>query len=74
MYFAQFYLDADGTIEPCGDRQVIILDGRESLSSQYEHSQEHASRYKFKSFRIMKGERFSRAHSISSLQQVFNHA
>jgi hypothetical protein len=70
MYFAQFYLDGAGTIEPCGDRQVIILDGRESLHSQYEHAQEHASRYGFKSFRIMKGERFSRATSISPLQQV----
>jgi hypothetical protein len=70
MYFAQFYLDKEGTCEPCGDRQVLILDGRECLHSQYTYASEHGMRYNFASFRIRKGERFSRAHSISPLQVI----
>lgn len=68
MYFAQFYRDAAGTQPVCGDRGVVILDGRESLHSQYVIAQDWCGLYKFSSFKIMRGESFTRAQAISPVQ------
>ena len=73
MYFAQFYRDTAGDQPVCGDRGVLILDGRESLHSQYMHARDWCERYKYSSFKIMRGESFTRSKAISPVQ-VFTQA
>lgn len=75
MYYAEFYYDADGNQPGCGDRSVLILDGREALHSQVEHGQDWCKRHNWKSFRLMKGDSFTRSKAISTLyraREVFN--
>lgn len=68
MYYAEFYHDTAGTQPACGDRSVLILDGRESLHSQAKYAQDWCNRHKFKSFCIKKGESFTRSHVVSPVQ------
>lgn len=70
MYYAEFYHDAAGNQPGCGDRSVLILDGREALHSQYIYAQDWCVKHNWKSFRIMKGESFSRSAAISPLQSI----
>ena len=70
MHYAEFYHDADGNQPGCGDRSVLILDGREALHLQVEHAQDWCKRYKYKSFRLMKGESFTRSKAISTVQRA----
>ena len=73
MFYADFYHDADGLQEAVGDRSVVILDGRERLVGQMAAAASHGQRYGFKSFKLCRGESFTRSHSISPLIQVQDH-
>jgi len=67
MYFAEFYHLSTGypdgnkkLIPACGDRSVIILDGREKRESQKAVCMTWADKHGYKGFRIYKGDSFTR--------------
>ena len=71
MYFAQFwqhpvnYGQPDlSPIEGCGDRSVIILDGRETLPTLHDISETYCKIRGYIGFSIHKGETFTRSAMI----------
>lgn len=63
MYFATFYniSPVNGKInEACGDRSVLLLDGRESTIRHRAHATQWAEKHNFVGFRLCKGESFNR--------------
>lgn len=71
MYFAQFYQlpvnhgQSDlSPIEACGDRSVIILDGRETLPSMHDTSLIECMKRGYIGFSIHKGDSFTRSAMI----------
>lgn len=74
MYYAQFYqrsaTDANELIEACGDRGVIILDGRCSKQWMGETAANECKRRGYLAWRIFKGEAFSRSAPVSQLWYV----
>ena len=70
MYYTQFYEKghvSGDLIEACGDRSVIIIDGRESMETMCAFSKEHAKKRGFKAFRIMRGESFTRSSPFANM-------
>ena len=71
MYYSDFYttsaLDDKKLISACGDRSVLILDGRETLTSQIKHSIEWAKKHNYVAFTINKGASFTRSNQITDL-------
>lgn len=67
MYFAEFYnKNADGSLrEACGDRSVLILDGREAKWSHHWHSKQWAIKHGFVAYKLCKGETFTRSSVLS---------
>lgn len=72
MYFAEFYQrDLSGLIsEACGDRSVLILDGRESADKHHAHAIDWAKRHKFIGYKLCKGESFTRVEKRSGYHGV----
>ena len=68
MYYAQFYHIALSSnhqlVEACGDRAVIILDGREGLATHRKIAKTECNKREFDGFSIHKGETFSRSTLI----------
>lgn len=85
MVFAQFYQLSTGyvagsippcfdgprvPIEACGDRAVIVLDGRRRLESQIQLAREECGKRGFVGFALLRGESFTRSRKITSFQPV----
>lgn len=76
MYYAQFYDRAvypPGTtelIEACGDRGVIILDGRMSRKNMLAESERICRQRRYLAYRIYHGETFTRSQPITKLNLV----
>lgn len=72
MTFAEFYTrDLRGEIVPaCGDRAVIILDGRERLATHCAHASTECKRRGYIAWRICRGSRFTDARAVTSLQHI----
>ena len=74
MLFAQFYQYGAVTgapIEACGDRAVIILDGRERADSHRLIAAHEAKKRGFIGYSILKGATFCRdVHTITPLTLV----
>lgn len=75
MYYAQFYQRSaisDEIIEACGDRSVVILDGRCSKQWMGETATSECKRRGYLAWRIFKGESFTRSAPISQMWYVNN--
>lgn len=73
MYYAQFYQRSavsDEIIEACGDRSVVILDGRCSKQWMGETAAAECKRRGYLAWRIFRGETFTRSTPVSSLWYV----
>ena len=78
MYYAQFYqrsaTNPEEIIEACGDRSVVILDGRCSRQWMGETAAQECKRRGYVAWRVFKGEAFTRSAPISQLWYVNNAA
>lgn len=75
MHYAQFYQKSaisDEIIEACGDRSVVILDGRYSRQWMGDTAATECKRRGYVAWRIFKGETFTRSAPISQLWHVLN--
>lgn len=74
MYYAQFFqrsaIDALVTIEACGDRSVIILDGRCTKQWMGETAATECAKRGYVAWQIFKGEAFTRSAPISQVNYV----
>lgn len=71
MIYAQFFRD-DGSgklAEACGDRSVVILDGR-SPARHNGWADEECRRRGYVAWQLMKGDRFSDARPITAAKRV----
>lgn len=70
MVYAQFYQKSairNALVEATGDRGVFILDGRNSLATQKADSRAQAEKRGYLGFRIMTGETFTRARTVTGI-------
>jgi hypothetical protein len=77
MHYAQFYQKSaisDEIIEACGDRSVVILDGRCSRQWMGDTAATECKRRGYVAWRIFKGETFTRSAPVSQLRYVNNTA
>lgn len=73
MIYAQFYQKSaisDEIIEVCGDRSVVIIDGRLSSENIGKIAAECCKQRKYLAWAIFKGESFTRSKRISQLWYV----
>lgn len=76
MYFAEFYQRlSNGLIsEACGDRSVLVLDGRESADKHHSHAIEWARTHKFVGYKLCKGASFTDVQRRTGYHGVRQHA
>lgn len=70
MYYAQFYQKALITgkvIEACGDRSVVILDGRCTRQWMAETAAAECKKRGYVAWRLYKGDSFTRSMPISGM-------
>ena len=70
MIYVQFYQQSaisNDIIEACGDRAVIILDGRNSSKIMGQIAKQECIKRKYLGWRIFKGESFTRSKPVSQL-------
>ena len=75
MYYAQFYQRSaisDEIIEACGDRSVVILDGRFSKEWMSKTAEVECKRRGYLAWRIFMGESFTRSAPVSPIWYVRN--
>ena len=80
MYFAKFFTHAVPNywnnyetykIEACGDRAVVVMDGRESMPKMVESMEDWARKHNFSAFQLRKGETINRGvKNITDIQDV----
>jgi hypothetical protein len=78
MIYVQFYqrsaIDPLVTIEACGDRSVVILDGRCSNERNGRIAEHECSKRGYIAWRIFRGETFTHSAAISQLNFVHSNA
>jgi hypothetical protein len=75
MRYVQYYNNIDGKMrEVCGDRGIIILDGRNSLRTSIKDAVKFNGyrRPIYDAFKIYGGESIMRSNSITNLIQLNN--
>jgi hypothetical protein len=74
MYFAQFSqpsaIDASKIIEACGDRALIILDGRMSRASMDSIAATECQKRGYVAWQLFQGESFFRSQAISVMVKL----
>jgi len=76
MYFVEYYykskLKKNSFFKECGDRSVVILDGRNKLSTMKNDAERFNGhkRPKYDGYIIYKGDRFSDAKPITGLIEL----
>ena len=69
MLYAQFYqrsaLDGITLVEACGDRAVIILDGRHNSRTNGEIAAEECVKRGYSAWSIHRGESFTRSQKVA---------
>jgi hypothetical protein len=78
MRYAQFYSPATGfgdtpkgwPIEACGDRAVIILDGRQIVATSADIARHECKRRGFIGFTIHAGDSFTRSNEIRNYEAI----
>jgi hypothetical protein len=75
MYWAQFFQKSVTTphhlIEACGDRAVIILDGRESNRSHTAIAREECEKRGYLAYQLYKGDSFTRSTPYTAVISVY---
>lgn len=72
MIYAQFYhlgVISKTPIEACGDRSVIILDGRNSSATWHEIAARECAKRGYIGWRLFRGETFTRSRAVSSYHE-----
>lgn len=72
MYYVQYYdngVVSNQLIEACGDRAVVILDGRNNINTHHQLAVQMngVRRPKYLAYRLFQGESFTRSRPISKL-------
>lgn len=71
MIYAQFFqksaIDPSKTIEACGDRSVIIIDGRLSTATIGEIAASECAKRGYIAWQIFKGDAFTRSKPVSQI-------
>lgn len=72
MYYVQYYnkgLKLNVFIEACGDRAVVILDGRNSISTMHEDAYKFNGKHRpnYQAYRIFKGSSFLNSQPITNI-------
>jgi hypothetical protein len=70
MRYVQYFDDRDGElVEPCGDRSVVILDGRNSLETSIDDAIKFNGFHRptYDAFQIRQGEVFSRSSAMTEI-------
>lgn len=76
MLYAQFFQKAvypagtDKIIPACGDRSVIILDGRKAERFQRMISADECRKRGYVGYQLWKGESFTRSNPVSEIVEV----
>ena len=74
MVFAQFYnrgvITKTELFEACGDRSVVIYDGRLSKSTIRNDARRECIKRGYAGFAIFRGETFTRCSRISEIERV----
>lgn len=78
MRYAQFYhmsVNYDGKhpsrpIEACGDRSVLILDGRNRVEVSASFAENECKKRRYVGFSIHEGETFNRSRQITKFKAV----
>lgn len=79
MTYVQFFMpsipgfwnnNSTALIEGCGDRAVIILDGRESLHTHKVIAITEGAKRGYKAFQIRTGEAFSRSFPVTPVTVI----
>lgn len=76
MYFAEFYtqgVQSGNLIPACGDRAVLILDGRERRDKQIRVALQWGRQHGFEAFQICRGPSFSSGSAISPMVRTASH-
>ena len=75
MKFVQFFQKSATTpyrlIEACGDRAVVILDGREKNTSHHEIAREECEKRGYLAYQLFKGDGFVRSQPYSPIVSVY---
>lgn len=74
MIYGQFYqksvIDPTKIIEACGDRAVIILDGRGTLESNIAFIREECAKRGYVGYSLYRGDTFTRSMPITAIQRI----
>jgi hypothetical protein len=74
MIYGQFYQksasDPTKLVEACGDRAVIILDGRGSLELNIAFIRQECEARGYAGFSLYRGDTFTRSFPITSIQRI----
>ena len=77
MRFAQFYQMSvalkgkpSQPIEACGDRAVVLLDGRNSVAVSAAFAKRECQKRKYIGFSIHEGESFNRARVVRKMEKI----
>lgn len=75
MYYIQFYQKSaisEDIIEACGDRSVIVVDGRESRETIRLFAEKEGVKRGYLAWALFKGESFSRSAKVSGRWTIYN--
>lgn len=75
MYYVQYYEKRGGNfVEPCGDRSILILDGRNNLDTMRQDAENNngVRRPHYDAYRIFKGDSFLNSVPITEFKRL-NH-
>lgn len=74
MIYAQFFqrsaTDKTKIIEACGDRAVIVLDGRETRASHNHIASVECLKRGYVAWQLMKGDSFTRSSPITDVFRI----
>ena len=76
MYYAQFFnhrtypAGTNEVVEACGDRAVVILDGRMSRTWMATEAERLCRQRKYAAWQLFKGETFTRSNAISRIYRT----
>lgn len=74
MYFIEFFQESatqPGTfVEACGDRSVIVVDGRESAWAHHSHARIEGKKRGYRGYKLCKGRTFSDVEKRTGLHLI----
>lgn len=73
MYYVQYYNKiGNDYVEACGDRSILILDGRNNLDNMCQDAEDHNGfrRPYYDAYRIFKGASILRSSPITELKRL----